>query len=765
MRDLKETILGKTLQFTDLYKNLEMLAEDNPTYLINNLEVFSREYSLPISDSRLSLFQAKALISLSNLEEAEKIISNLLGRAVLQKDYFILVKGNILLSKCYAKSETQYRIKPCLDLAEEYASASQDAELLADALSNQGYYYQIQHDCSTALDYQLRAVKLIKKEPASLTKITVIFRLATSYHKLQNYTKSIIYLSQALEVSQEAEVLFFQYRIINNLSTSLLLTKNFRAAEELLNNGIRSAAENGYSNARLQMLYNLGVLSTKQEMYEQAILRYDQCLDFAKSIKMANPHFLLDVYNNYAVCFGMLGKNEQSLEYLNKAEELAGKLNDPNLLNRAAVNKTNILIKSGYYDEALSILQKAVKYYSKTKDYANLLVSYRNLALLYEKRKDVKNCIKTYRQIDLTHIDHVNYINKDKAEACNIQINDLAKNYQQMRVNFSYLSQQYKNRGDKEFVGTSEASKKVLNSALLAAQHPNANVFIIGESGTGKEIIANIIHYSSIRRDNPFVPVNASAIASSLMESELFGHTKGAYTGASHDTKGFFLQANKGTLFLDEITEMPIEFQAKLLRALESRRVTPVGSATEIAFDSRIISSTNRDIYEQMEKNTFRLDLFHRLNTIEIYIPPLRSRPEDIEALMYYFVERYTMAAKRRQPQIVRSFIDALLVYPFPGNVRELKNIIERLFILSESKIWDADILGFLDHNHVPTILHERNKCYPPQEEDKLIIKALIKANGKQKVAAKYLDMSESTLTRRIVKYHLEAYTNKSKNA
>ncbi len=746
----------------DLYL-LDILSEENPKLYLDKLNEFKTRFPSVRSIAHLVYFQAKALVCIREFEQAVTLSADLLGKAVVQNDYYLLVKCNILLSKCYYNSEVRYRTKPCLELAEEYAKASQDVELLANALSVFGSYYLDNKDDKVAQEYLLKAVALIKKLPPTLTTVSVMTRAASLYHAHQDYDKVVIYLSSALRISQEGKLMVSQLNIIANLVSAYTQMHKYNLAEELVNKGIQICNVHHHPNMQLHLTVNLANLKINQNKNDEAIEIYDQCLALAENIHNTNPMFLLDIYNNYAICYGKKQDLDKALEYLDKALEIAQSLNNPDQALQVNLNIALALVNIGKFAEAKTILQEIIRFYRKHKNYDVLLSAQRNMALLYEKQHDYKSCITVHKEIDKTNSEYLYKIMNDKTEAAQNQVKELSADYTNVKQNQYYHTGASNHQGGKEFIGSSDASRKVLNSALLAAQHPNTNVFIMGESGTGKEIIAHIIHYNSLRRDFPFVPVNTAAINASLVESELFGHTKGAFTGAMHETKGFFIQANKGTLFLDEITEMPIEFQAKLLRALESRKVTPVGSSIETAFDSRIVSSSNRNIFELMQRNEFRLDLFHRINPIEIYIPPLRNRTEDIEILVYHFIDIFTFETKKPKPQITKSFIETLKQYPFPGNLRELKNIIERLFILSNTLTWDADVLSVINlgYSHFGhPLAHANGKN---SNEDELITKALIKAGGKQKDAAKLLNMSESTLTRRIVKYNLENYTRKGK--
>ena len=268
----------------------------------------------------------------------------------------------------------------------------------------------------------------------------------------------------------------------------------------------------------------------------------------------------------------------------------------------------------------------------------------------------------------------------------------LNRKLKQMEERNSLISKNLEKKIDRQFIGVSSKILEVFEASVTAAKYPEANVLITGESGTGKENIARIIHYSSPRKDHVFCAVNSCAISESLMESEFFGHKKGAFTGAIADKMGFFEVCNQGTLFLDEIADMPFNLQAKILRATEERVITRVGDTTQIHTDFRIISATNHDIEKNVENKKFRLDLLHRLNTLHIHIPPLRERREDIEPLLLHFVNTYATRFNKPNMRVAPGVIDALLKYDFPGNIRELRNMTERAIILAK-----GDVLGLSD--------------------------------------------------------------------
>ena len=236
-----------------------------------------------------------------------------------------------------------------------------------------------------------------------------------------------------------------------------------------------------------------------------------------------------------------------------------------------------------------------------------------------------------------------------------------------------------------DMIGNSESMKKVLKDIESVAQS-NSSVVITGESGTGKELVARAIHSNSPRKFFPLVSVHCGALTESLLESELFGHEKGAFTGAMYNRKGRFEMADNGTIFLDEIATISTKMQIDLLRVLESKKFVRVGGNKEISSDFRVICATNRDLKGMVEKGTFREDLFYRLNVVNIYVPPLRERIEDIPLLVEYFIKKYCTSMNRPAVSIDQTALKRLEEFNFPGNVRELENMIERALVVGNGK-------------------------------------------------------------------------------
>jgi two-component system NtrC family response regulator len=298
----------------------------------------------------------------------------------------------------------------------------------------------------------------------------------------------------------------------------------------------------------------------------------------------------------------------------------------------------------------------------------------------------------------------------------------------------------------------------VLDTARRVASS-NASVLIIGESGTGKELIAKAIHFSSERKDKPFIAVNCAALNENLLESELFGHEKGAFTGADRQRRGRFEMANGGTIFLDEIGDIPLSTQAKLLRVLQEHQLERVGGNETIVVDVRVIAATNRNLEEAIRAGIFREDLFYRLNVVGIEIPPLRERRQDIVPLLDFFLTMYAKENKRKKLVFSKEARDILLRYEYPGNVREMQNILQRAVILSRKEIiTTADLPAVLKRTQSETELTtgEKQQSLTDQVErleKEMVFEALRVHNGNQSKAAKQLDISERNLRYRLHKW------------
>ena len=307
-------------------------------------------------------------------------------------------------------------------------------------------------------------------------------------------------------------------------------------------------------------------------------------------------------------------------------------------------------------------------------------------------------------------------------------------------------------------IGRSKRFLDVLRTAETVAP-TDSTVLVTGESGAGKEVLAKYIHEVSGRTDGPFVSINCGALPESLLESELFGHVKGSFTGAHRDKQGLFVAAKGGTFFMDEVGEMSPATQVKLLRVLQEREVIPVGATEAVPVDVRIVAATNRDLEEEIRRGGFRSDLYYRLNVITVHLPPLRDRAEDVPLLASFFLERFAGGRGRETPRLSQEAVDALASYDWPGNVRELENALERAAVLTAE--------GEIQVSALPVRITERapqplvSASLPPNPTLEIVERAYIhwvlhSESGNKTRAAEVLGIDPSTLYRKLLRYGME---------
>jgi len=359
------------------------------------------------------------------------------------------------------------------------------------------------------------------------------------------------------------------------------------------------------------------------------------------------------------------------------------------------------------------------------------------------------------------------YIQKPfKNEEIRLRIAKAITQQSLVRENEAYRQEQERQARIEGMIGQSAAFKGVLEVVKRVAKLPST-VAIHGESGAGKELVARALHQLSNRANKPFVAINCGGIPENLLESELFGYKKGAFTGANEDKEGLFVVANGGTLFLDEIGEMPLMLQVKLLRVLDNGLVTPVGGTKSTKVDVRIISATNRNLEKMSDEGTFRSDLYYRLNVIPIYVPPLRDRASDIPALVKHFIEIHSKSMERAPLEVTPEAFESLVSYSWPGNVRELGNVIERVLALCpNSEIQRGDLPRNIQE-HVPPTSVAASTTLPDEGidleamvaelEQNLIRQALQASRYSQKKAAQLLGLTARSLRYRLQKYGMDS--------
>jgi len=333
------------------------------------------------------------------------------------------------------------------------------------------------------------------------------------------------------------------------------------------------------------------------------------------------------------------------------------------------------------------------------------------------------------------------------------------------RQNFAFKRDAAARNSLDNIVGDSSAMER-LKRTIRTVASTNSTILVFGESGTGKELVARAVHACSARAAEPFVSINCGAFPETLLESELFGYVKGAFTGASHNKRGLFEVADGGTIFLDEISETSLSMQVKLLRVLQERKVRPVGGTEEIEIDVRVIAATNKDLDKLVSENGFREDLYYRLNVIPVVVPPLRDRREDIPLLANHFLKKYAPAAGKNIHRIASRSLDRLQHYDWPGNVRQLENTIERSVALESGEELNADTPLERAKNHANGNGNGNGQVAVPAEgidmesyvadiEKNMLLEALRKSGGVQTRAAEMLKLSYRSFRHLMKKYEL----------
>jgi DNA-binding NtrC family response regulator len=341
-----------------------------------------------------------------------------------------------------------------------------------------------------------------------------------------------------------------------------------------------------------------------------------------------------------------------------------------------------------------------------------------------------------------------------------------ALDMKRVRQENQLLKKQLKKTGDlKTIIGKSEEMHNIFKLVDKVAD-TDSTILIFGESGTGKELIARAIHYRSQRSNGPFVSINCGALPESLLESELFGHVKGSFTGAIKDKEGLFKVAQGGTFFLDEVGETSPTIQVKLLRVLQEREVIPVGGTNPIKVDVRLVAATNADLEKEIKQDRFRPDLYYRLNVIPVYLPPLRRRRDDVPLLVNHFLKKFNDSLEpEKQKGMSKEAMEVLINYDWPGNVRELENVVERAVILEDTKIITVLSLPDKLRRRDPSsqrLITDKAQVTLEELEREYLIKVLNDTSWQKKKASAILGINASTLYRKIQRYGLEKEREKA---
>ncbi|MDD2331491.1 MAG: sigma 54-interacting transcriptional regulator [Candidatus Cloacimonetes bacterium] len=735
----------------DLYYEYDSLALNQPRRFLESLPQIRKKRFLPKLALELNIINT--CLILGQLSEAKARLDEIYPDIRNEKDSFLLTRYHLLCHKFYALVETE------TDLASGELEKAEKHQLLSGSISQ---------ECEVLIQKCIRSLseQEISQNEESLQKAMnlaiqcgyqeLILDVYLAFIQLYIANNRPEQASQELILIQDmisAEKHPLKYVQMKNLSGVINLGMQILpVACQCFRKALDIAEQQGYVYQQAQLYMNLGIAQFRLKDFEAAIALYRKSLSLLAQNQDLQLSIVHKIISNQAQALALSGKLDESISLMENALEAAVKVGNARNQNILSINLADILIEKREFDYAQRLIETAINYFSQNKLYGMLQNSHLCKARLFEVKGDYKSAFESMEE--LYGISQIYF-----RENFNIQSRRYIQRIDDFRNEYLLLKNQClsddrlgQNHTNRELLGEHPLIKRALANAMQAARYPYVNVHIYGESGTGKEIVARLIHEAS-QNSKTLVAINASAISPNLIESELFGHVRGAFTGAISDHKGKFLLANNGTLFLDEISEMPLECQSKLLRAIENQAIIAVGSNKEITVKCRIVSASNKKLKDLVQKNLFRLDLYHRLNKIEIYLPPLRERISDLELLTLHFVKRFAREFGNAIPKIDDSFIECLRKYYFPGNVRELMNIIERIFILKPKPLWTADQLDGLLDDHTASALEGSSVSQTLKHKEQQVIHDILnQTNWVQKEAARLLGMTESTLSRRIKK-------------
>lgn len=597
----------------------------------------------------------------------------------------------------------------------EFARQNNLMEALRLAYAALGRLHMSRHNYPKAIEFFKATANLYDEDLNNMNYLTVLCNLATSYAQNKQPQKAIINFKKALTENLRSENPEFYFSTLANLSLNYINLEKYEDAKEVLEPALSYAQKNGVVELMFACYINWGAIYSRQNQLEKTASYYEKAAKIAE--KTDNQKQMTVAYQSLADVYLKEKKYDQSIKYFNKARKLASQ--QKNLKILVSINKA--------------------------------------LADCYEKKGDLS---KAYKYLN----DHLKtkqqYEEEQKNKAAELDKNKMITTGRSNKILFkksvSLISREMAQKIGGALIGTSVKMQKIVQEAYLASSNSNSSVFLFGESGTGKELIAGLIHFSSNRHGGPFITVNSATFNSGVVQSALFGHTKGAFTGASNKRIGYFEAANKGTIFLDEISQMPLDIQAQLLRVLEEKAVQPLGTHKKHKVDFRLISATNQDIFELVKQDKMRLDFINRINTLSIKIPPLRQRREDIPLLIDHFVDEISDRLQIKRPNISHKAVNLLCEYDYPGNVRQLINMLEKLILFCKNNSIEEEDILFLEPETKKKELNINRDNYNLWENEKqLILEALQKTNNVKTEAAKLLGISPFALYRRLKKLEL----------
>ncbi|OPX24159.1 MAG: hypothetical protein B1H05_05535 [Candidatus Cloacimonas sp. 4484_140] len=676
----------------------------------------------------------------------------------------------------FSKTIAQYE-----KLLNTYKLENENFQILYQHL---GLAYYFLGNYPEALKYYKKTLELLDEEKDTENLSGLYNKTGMLYKILEDYSKALKYLLLSSEIRERLNDEAGYAGSLNNIGGVYFDWDNKEKALEYYNKALNIYKEIGKDTSIAGTLTNIGTIHSNDGNYEKALKYFEDALQVSKKIK--DDFITASTLNNIGALYKKKGNNEKSFLFTKKALEYKRKVGNKEGIFVGLQNLSIDYLALGNIEEALEYAQQCLEIAKETESDSYKYKTYSIFTDIFKKQKKYKKALDYHikysklkavvfkkenmdkiaemqvryetqqkeKEAEILRIKNDELAQKNKMiEEKNQELQDAIEKFNHSEIRYNFVTEEMEKSIGTTLVGCSKAIVEIRKLITLAAGFDNINVLITGESGTGKEVVAKNIHKLSKRKNNKFYAVNSSAIPETLFESQFFGHEKNAFTGADTLNIGWFEVADKSTLFLDEIGTLSGDLQVKLLRVLEDRKIVRVGSHQEIEVDVRIISATNINLLEKVKEEKFRVDLYHRLATYVIDIPPLRERIEDIPLLLRYFVKHFSNIMNKKITRIDEKLENALTDYDFPGNVRELKNMVERAILISNSSILRTKC--FI----IPNVQeeHPENESLLTLEEieKQQIIKALNITGFHRQKAADLLKVNRKVIERRIKKYNI----------
>jgi transcriptional regulator with PAS, ATPase and Fis domain len=616
--------------------------------------------------------------------------------------------------------------------------------------TNLGYIYENRGNYSEAEKYYNDAMIFAKSNNSHKALFMAYAALGRLKSCQRKHEEAVLFFKEAIALSETEDESTLSIKC--NLANSYFLLKDITESLKLYHELKREEVKKCSPGLYYTVLSNMANIYIESRHLIEAFELLEETIEYAKL--SGNKEFMAGSEVNIALIYYLQNDFNEAETHILQAFTFCKSCHNQRIFNNALVIYADILIKQKAYRKALDYL---IKYEAHVEDEGNqerVKMLFKKMSECYEKLKDFKSAWLSAKK-------YISICEKIKKESqkeieelkSNPVLHNKVEGFYFFKEGTSFISKELSIRIGSPIIGKSKKLENVINQTILAAGSDYANVLITGESGTGKELLARLLHFCSQRKKEQFIAINSALFTSSLAQSSIFGHTKGAFTGAVSNQAGYLELAHKGTLFLDEIGDMPLDIQTAFLRVIEDKKILPLGSNQYKKVSFRLVSATHQDIKSMTEDKTFRLDLYNRINTIQIHIPPLRERKEDIPLIINYILNDLCTKLNKNIPELSTPAINYLCDYDYPGNIRELNNLMQRIILFNKkNKISLEDIYDVIPQKETSNSNQAPSNLNLADMEKFLIHQAMEKCNNVQIEACKLLGISSYSLNRKLKK-------------